>query len=156
MEGKWSRRITTLIGGAIVGALSFGVWPEMWKTYGIMGGFLTATFVIGISWYMNHWLGVIDNPEGTLWVDQGLPIFGAGVAWGIVRFWPLDPAADGLAYCLGALAKIWPTLVCCVVGGALAKIWPTLVCCVVGGALAGVAAHFAKKVVPAWRDDEKK
>ena len=40
--------------------------------------------------------------------------------------------------------------------GALAKIWPTLVCCVVGGALAGVAAHFAKKVVPAWRDDEKK
>ena len=116
MEGKWSRRITTLIGGAIVGALSFGVWPEMWKTYGIMGGFLTATFVIGISWYMNHWLGVIDNPEGTLWVDQGLPIFGAGVA----------------------------------------KIWPTLVCCVVGGALAGVAAHFAKKVVPAWRDDEKK
>ena len=139
-DGKWKRRLTTLIGGAIVGALSFGVWPEMWKTYGIMGGFLTATFVIGISWYMNHWLGVIDNPEGTLWVDQGLPIFGAGVAWGIVRFWPLDPAADGLAYCRGALAKIWPTLVCCVVGGALA----------------GVAAHFAKKVVPAWRDDENK
>ena len=91
-EGKWKRRLTTLIGGAIVGA------------------------------------------------DQGLPIFGAGVAWGIVRFWPLDPEADGLAYCLGALAKIWPTLVCCVVGGALA----------------GVAAHFAKKVVPAWRDDENK
>ncbi|MBQ9431722.1 MAG: electron transporter RnfD [Kiritimatiellae bacterium] len=138
-KGAWKRNFTTLIGGAIVGSLSFGVWPEMWKTYGIMGGFLTATFVIGISWYMNHWLGVIENPDGKLWVDQGLPIFGAGVAWGVVRFWPLDPSASGWSYCWGALAKIWPTLVCCIIGGSLA----------------GVAAHIAKQVVPAWRDDTK-
>ena len=130
------RHLGTFIGSATVGALSFGVWPEMWKSYGIMGGFLTATFVIGICWFMNHYLGVIENRPGTLWVDQGLPIFGAGVAWGVVRFWPAD---GGAAYLLGAIAKIWPTLLFCAIGGILA----------------GVAAHFAKKSVPGWNPAEE-
>ena len=96
------RHLGTFIGGMVVGSLSFGVWPEMWKSYGIMGGFLTATFVIGLAWFMNHYIGVIDNPPDGLWVDQGLPIFGAGVSWGIVRFWP------ALVFCLigGALAGV--------------------------------------------------
>lgn len=130
------RHLGTFIGGMTAGALSFGVWPEMWKSYGIMGGFLTAVFVIGITWFMNHWIGVIENPDGKLWVDQGLPIFGAGVAWGVVRFWPVD---GGLDYALGALAKVWPTLVCCLIGGALA----------------GLAAHFVKQVAPGWKPAEE-
>ncbi len=129
------RHLGTFIGGMTAGALSFGVWPEMWKSYGIMGGFLTAVFVIGITWFMNHWVGVIENPEGSLWVDQGLPIFGAGVSWGIVRFWPVDGGVD---YFFGALVKIWPTLVCCLIGGALG----------------GIAAHYVKQVAPGWQTKE--
>ena len=49
---------STVIGGAICGALCFGIWPEMWKSYGIMGGWITAAIVISICWYMNHRLGV--------------------------------------------------------------------------------------------------
>ena len=40
------RLLTTVVGGAICGALAFGIWPEMWKSYGIMGGWLTATIVV--------------------------------------------------------------------------------------------------------------
>ncbi len=65
------RLLSTVVGGAICGALAFGIWPEMWKTYGIMGGWITATIVISICWYMNHWIGMIWNEPGRIWVDQG-------------------------------------------------------------------------------------
>jgi hypothetical protein len=122
------KHISTFIGGAIVGSLSFGIWPEMWKSYGIMGGFLTATLVIGTMWYMNHWLGVMENATGKLWVDQGFPIMGAGIAWGLVRFYP-----DAKFY----------------------HILPTLICCVIGGLLAGWAAHHVKQVAPGWHTQDK-
>lgn len=35
---KWNQLFSTFIGSAICGALVFGIWPEMWKSYGIMGG----------------------------------------------------------------------------------------------------------------------
>ena len=123
------KHLSTFIGGAIVGSLSFGIWPEMWKTYGIMGGFLTATVVIGIMWYMNHWLGVMDNPKGKLWIDQGFPIAASGIVWGLVRFYP---------------------------NSQFTHIFPTLICCLIGGALAGWAAHAVKQVAPGWQDEEVK
>ncbi len=108
-----------MIGSAICGALVFAIWPEMWKTYGIMGGWLAATILISISWYMNHWLGVIDNPEGKIWVDQGFAVCSAGIAWAIVRF-------DAIPLqCL-----------------------PTLICLALGGALAGWATIYVKQVLP--------
>ena len=127
-ESRRSRHVSTFIGGAIVGSLAFGIWPEMWKSYGILGGFFAAVVVIGIMWYMNHWLGVIENRPGTLWIDQGLPIAGAGVAWGVVRFYPNSH---------------WE------------QIFPTLICCVIGGLLGGWAAHHVKKIAPGWRQSDQ-
>lgn len=103
------KQLSTFVGSAIVGALAFGIWPEMWKSYGIMGGFLTATVAIGPMWYMNHYLGIIRNPAGTLWIDQGLPIAAAGMSWGVVRFYPNCHIVHAL-----------PTALCCMVGGCLA------------------------------------
>ena len=80
------RLLTTVVGGAICGALVFGVWPEMWKSYGIMGGWLAATIVIGICWYMNHWIGMIWNEPGRIWVDQGWAVSSSGIVWAVVRF----------------------------------------------------------------------
>ena len=102
------KHLSTFVGSAIVGALAFGIWPEMWKSYGIMGGFLTATVVIGTMWYMNHHLGIIRNPAGTLWIDQGLPIAAAGTAWAVVRFYPNAHMSQAI-----------PTAVCCIIGGCL-------------------------------------
>ena len=113
------RLFSTVIGSAICGALVFAIWPEMWKSYGIMGGWLAATILISISWYMNHWLGVIYNPDGKIWVDQGFAVCSAGIAWAVVRF--------------GAV--LWQCL-------------PTLICLATGGALAGWAAVHVKTVLP--------
>ena len=46
----------------------------MWKSYGIMGGWLAATIIISIMWYMNHWLGMVENPSGKIWVDNGFAV----------------------------------------------------------------------------------
>ena len=108
--------LSTAVGAAICGALCFGVWPEMWKTYGIMGGWLTAAIVIGICWYMNHWVGVIWNRPDRLWVDQGWAVAAAGVAWAVVRF-----------------------------DAQIARALPTVVCCLAGGAAAGIVAARVKK-----------
>jgi hypothetical protein len=110
MESKTQKIVSSFMGAAIVGAMAFGIWPEMLKSYGIMGGWITAAIVIGIAWYFNHWLGVINNPEGRIWVDQGWPIGAAGIAWALVRF------KGGFAEFLSAM----PVLVLCVIGGALA------------------------------------
>ena len=111
--------LATFIGSAVCGALVFGIWPEMWKSYGIMGGWLAATIVISVTWYMNHWLGIISNPDGTIWIDQGWAVGTSGVAWAMVRFYP---------------------------GAKFIECVPTLCCCLVGGALAGfVASHVKKK-----------
>ena len=78
--------LSTFAGSAICGGFAFGIWPELWKTYGLMGGWLAATLIIGIMWYMNHYNGAILNPPGKIWLDQGWCIGSAGIAWGIVRF----------------------------------------------------------------------
>ena len=104
--------LSTFCGSAICGGFAFGIWPELWKSYGIMGGWIAATLIIGIMWYMNHYNGVISNPEGKIWLDQGWCIGAAGIAWGIVRF-----QGD-----LSAILLALPTLVCCLIGGSLAGV----------------------------------
>ena len=118
------KHVSTVIGSAICGALVFGIWPEMWKSYGIMGGWLAATILISIAWFMNHWLGVITNSDGRMWIDQGWAVGSAGVAWAIVRFYPDKLLVD----CL-----------------------PVLGLCLIGGGLAGVAAFAVKKSIPAFQ-----
>ena len=73
--------LSTFAGSAICGGFAFGIWPELWKTYGLMGGWLAATLIIGIMWYMNHYNGAILNPPGKIWLDQGWCIGSAGIAW---------------------------------------------------------------------------
>lgn len=117
------KHVSTLVGSAICGALVFGIWPEMWKSYGIMGGWLAATILISIAWFMNHWLGVITNSDGRMWIDQGWAVGSAGVAWAIVRFYPHQ---------------------------SFVKCLPALILCLIGGALAGIVAVAVKKSVPAF------
>jgi hypothetical protein len=114
--------VSTAIGGAIIGALAFGIWPEMWKSYGIMGGWLASAVLVGICWYMNHWLGIISNEPGRIWVDQGWAVCSAGIAWGMVRF-----------------------------GEQFFQALPTLICCLIGGGLAGIAAAHVKKRNPRFQ-----
>ena len=115
--------ISTIIGGAIVGALVYGIWPEMWKSYGIFGGWTASFILVGLAWFMNHWLGIIDNPKGRVWVDQGWPIASAGAVWAMVRFGA--PFSDSIG---------------------------TLLLVVLGGILGGLAAFAVKRSNPAFHE----
>lgn len=101
--------LSSFIGAAIVGALVFGLWPELWMSYGILGGWMAAGVLIGICWFMNHFLEVIWNPAGEAWVDMGWAVGAAGIMWGLVRFYPNCNFVDAI-----------PTLICCLIGGGLA------------------------------------
>lgn len=102
--------LSTFIGSAICGGFAFGIWPEMWKSYGLLGGWFAAVLIISIMWYMNHYKGAILNPAGKIWLDQGWAIGAAGITWGVVRF------RGELSAVLSAL----PTLAFCIIGGILA------------------------------------
>ena len=114
--------VSMFIGAMIVGALVFGIWPEMWKTYGIMGGWTAAFIIVGLCWFMNHWLGIFSNPERTIWIDQGLAIAAAGVAWAMVRF-----------------------------GASFTDCLPTLCLVAVGGCIGVVAAYLVKQHNPNFK-----
>lgn len=129
MRERIRRHFASFLGGAVCGALCFGLWPEMWKSYGIIGGVLAAIFAIGITWYMNHWLGVIENSDDKLWIDQGWACFASGVTWGVVRFFP---------------------------NSHFTQIFPTLTCCLIGGLLGGWAAHAVLQIVPSLRPAQTK
>lgn len=114
-----NKYLSTFVSSAICGGFAFGIWTEMWKTYGLWGGWVAAVLIIGIMWYTNHWNGAISNPEGKIWLDQGWCIGAAGISWGIVRF-------------QGSFQAIIPAL-------------PTLVLCLIGGALAGFVVWIIKR-----------
>ena len=104
--------LSTFFGAAICGGIAFGIWPELWKSYGIIGGWAAAVLIIGIMWYMNHHNGVIYNPNGKIWLDQGWCIGAAGLAWGTVRY-------QGE---LSGILQSLPTVLCCLIGGTLAAL----------------------------------
>ena len=111
--------VSMFIGAMITGALVFGIWPEMWKSYGIMGGWLASVILVGLCWYMNHWLGLFSNSDRSIWVDQGLAMAPAGIVWAIVRF-----------------------------GAHFTDCLPTLFLVILGGVIGGIAAYLVKQHNP--------
>ena len=101
--------VPTLVGAMIVGSLVFGIWPEMWKTYGLIGGWMAGGMLIGTAWFMNHLLGIIENPDGEVFIDMGFAVGGAGMGWSLMRFYPTV-----------SFTKALPTLFLVVVGGVIA------------------------------------
>ena len=105
--------LSTFAGSAICGGFAFGIWPELWKTYGLMGGWLAATLIIGIMWYMNHYNGAILNPPGKNMARSGL-------VYRFCRYSLGNRPLSGEILPISFYAV--PTLVCCLIGGALAGI----------------------------------
>ena len=97
-----------VLGYFIAGLFVMGIWDEYTLTYGILGGFIGATIIIGPLWYLNHHIGLIHNNEKSGFVDMAL---GIGIA-GIARdyFITLD---------LNQLLETLPTILLVTIGGIL-------------------------------------
>ena len=104
--GEMMRSLGSFIGGAIAGMFVFGIWPAMWQTYGVFGGWISAFIIISISWYLCHYIGVIDNKPGAATVDMAVGIAMSGTVSGMV--------GNGLP-----LVQATPTIVLAMIGGAL-------------------------------------
>jgi len=75
------KHIGTILGTAIAGMFVMSVWGEFAGAYGIGGGWFAGFVIISIMWFLNHFIGVINN-EGA-WVDMALGIGVAGTMRGV-------------------------------------------------------------------------
>jgi hypothetical protein len=62
-----------ILGYMIAGLLVGGAWGGL-GSVGLFGGYAAAIIIIGPMWYMNHYVGLIENEEGAAWVDMALGI----------------------------------------------------------------------------------
>ncbi|MCT4597940.1 MAG: hypothetical protein N4A50_08725 [Vallitalea sp.] len=90
------RQLGTFIGSMISGILVFSVWGKLAGDYGLVGGWFAALVIIGLSWSICHYAGVIYNRDGAAWVDLGLPVGVAGTAVGVFNGQPLVNALPTL------------------------------------------------------------
>lgn len=75
------KHVGTIIGTAIAGMFVMSVWGAFAGEYGIGGGWFAGFAIIGTMWFMNHWIGLINN-DGAF-VDMALGIGTAGFMRGV-------------------------------------------------------------------------
>lgn len=75
------KHVGTIIGTAIAGMFVMSVWGAFAGEYGIGGGWFAGFAIIGTMWFMNHWIGLINN-DGAF-VDMAVGIGTAGFMRGV-------------------------------------------------------------------------
>lgn len=101
--------IATMLGGFLFPFVIRMAWGKMVDSWGPIGGWIAAAFIVGTVWCINHGIATpMITQSGAAWVDQGLA---AGVG-------------------------VWVASV--LVGGNVRKSLPTISASVCGGILAGV------------------
>ncbi|SET28733.1 hypothetical protein SAMN05660297_01924 [Natronincola peptidivorans] len=66
--------ITTMAGGFIFPFLIRLVWGKMVDEWGMAGGYMAAGFIVGLSWTLNHGVGLMYQ-TGPAWVDMAFAAF---------------------------------------------------------------------------------
>lgn len=72
------KHVGTILGAAIAGMFVMSVWGEFAGAYGIGGGWFAGFAIIGIMWFLNHFVNICNN-DGA-WVDMAVGIGVAGTA----------------------------------------------------------------------------
>lgn len=62
--------IATFAGAAMFPFLIRMIWGRFVDNHGEFGGFLSALFIVGVMWALNHGFGLIHQTGA--WVDMGL------------------------------------------------------------------------------------
>jgi hypothetical protein len=76
---------TTFAGGFIFPFLIRLLWGKMVESWGPVGGWMAAGFIVGTAWTLNHGVGLIYQ-TGAAWIDMawaaGFGLFAASAASG--------------------------------------------------------------------------
>jgi hypothetical protein len=116
-KGDRMKFLRAVLGYMIAGMFVMAVWGKMAgdATFGIFGGWFAALAIIGIMWFMNHFLGMIHHDADSSFVDQGLGIAFTGIFRDVFM-------KDGLATFTSSLPTIGLVCVGAVIGGTLAHL----------------------------------
>ncbi len=88
-----------------------GFWSIIVNKFGIIGGWISAFFLTGTMWFLNHYNdGLIINNEEAVFIDMAL-----GIAFGTFF-------RDIFRYGIKALAGSMPTFICLSIGAVTAGI----------------------------------
>ncbi len=97
--------LTTMVGGFLFPFAIRMMWGKMVDTWGPIGGWMAAAFVVGTVWTINHGLGQPLIYQTGAWVDMA---WGAGIG--------LIAATMVLG---GKLSKAWNNIIAAIVGGVI-------------------------------------
>lgn len=111
------RFVKSTLGFMVAGMLVMSIWGEFTIGDANLGGWLAGLIIIGTMWFLNHYVGLIENLDTRAFVDMGW-----GIAWtGLLR----DVFMKG--------------------GGAFVESLPTIGLVTVGAILAGFVINLINK-----------
>lgn len=102
------KHVGTVLGAAIAGMFVMSVWGEFATQYGIGGGWFAGFAIIGIMWFLNHFVNICNN-DGA-WVDMAVGIGVAGTAKDLFNTGDFSKAME-------LLGNTLPTLGIVILGG---------------------------------------
>lgn len=94
-----------------------GFWHIFTDKFGPLGGWLSALIFTGTMWFVNHYMGLVDNTEEAIFIDMGLAV-------GLSTLFR-DTIVNGI--------------------NALMSSMPTFIFTIIGGVMAGIVAGLAKR-----------
>ncbi|WP_160689467.1 hypothetical protein [Clostridium sp. C2-6-12] len=102
--------LRSIFGFCLSAVVINGFWHVFTDNFGPLGGWLSALIFTGTMWFVNHYIGLVDNTEEAIFIDMGLAV-------GMSTLFR-DTIVNGIS----ALISSLPTLIFTVIGGALAGI----------------------------------
>lgn len=104
--------LRSTLGYMIAGMLVMSIWDGFAGPYGIFGGYFAAFIIIGPMWFMNHYVGLIDNPDDAAFVDMAVGIGITGIFRDLFRF--------GAAEFVASMPTLLLVIIGAIIGGLVA------------------------------------
>lgn len=82
-------------------------WGVFTNILGIFGGYISAVILTGLMWFLNHYMGLIENDEDSAFIDMAL-----GIAISII-------VRDSIIHGASSMVSSMPTFVCVTIGAVL-------------------------------------
>ena len=111
--------LRSTLGFCMAGIVLNTAWSIFVNKYGVKGGWISALVLTGTLWFINHYLGIVENKKEAVFIDMGLAV---GLC-SLIR----DSLLKGISGFLSSM--------------------PTFICVLIGGAIAGVLGGYLQKIL---------
>lgn len=105
----------SIIGFILAGVLFNKLWIIFTEKFGISGGWIAALVLVAPLWFLNHYIGLIENDKEHAFLDMA---FGVAVA---------NLTYELLTKGVSNFSKSIPTFLCVIIGSILGGLFSALV-----------------------------